>query len=227
MGRRSRSWAFPALRSTSGSKGAGSIVLRDWNLGSNAFVAQDGVHGVYPGSSGTAGARVGVQVVPRLAIEGEIEWVGLPNALDSSQGLTYGLNVPFHILKGDWTPIVEAGFGAYQVISGKLGAAVEARGHLGIGVRGKLSDRIGSAPKCATSSPAASTADPPTTWKRSSGSTSRYGAIADCAGLRRRDLVGLAPSWTLRGRDQRNRFMMKNAGTTITKRSAQMSFRQS
>jgi len=125
-----------------GVQGAGNVALREWNLGSNAFISRDGAHGIHPGTSALAGARVGVQVLPRLAVEGEFHWIGLPNQVDTSQGLTYGANVVFNVLKSNWTPIVEAGFGAYQVVSGKLGSDVSPRVHVGIGLRGKLTDSL-------------------------------------------------------------------------------------
>jgi hypothetical protein len=117
--------------------GGGNVALRDWNLGSNAFRAQNGTTRVSPGSSGMAGVRVGFQATPRVAIETEIQWIGLPNALDTSQGITYGANLLYHLLPGRWVPVLEGGAGVYQVVSGKLGADLSGRGHLGLGFRGR------------------------------------------------------------------------------------------
>jgi hypothetical protein len=124
-----------------GLDGAGNVPLRSWHLGSNSFVSQDGSRGIYPSASPMAGLHVGYRIIPRLAVEGEIYWLGLPNQLDSgSQGLSYDANVLFSILKGKWTPTVEGGLGAYQVVAGELGSDVSMRGHLGAGLRGPLTD---------------------------------------------------------------------------------------
>ena len=124
-----------------GLDGAGNVALRNWHLGSNSYVSRDGSRGIYPGSSPMAGLRVGYRIIPRLAVEGEVYWIGLPNQLDgSSQGVTYDANVLFSILKGKWTPTVEGGLGAYQVVAGGLGSDVTLRGHLGVGLRGRITD---------------------------------------------------------------------------------------
>ena len=70
--------------------------------------------------------------------------MGLPNQLDS--GLGHGLstdgNVLFHILAGAWTPVVELGAGSYEVLSSKLGKDADLRLHAGIGLRGKINERL-------------------------------------------------------------------------------------
>lgn len=134
--------APPVAESSSlyaGLEGAGNVPLRSWHLGSNSFVSQDGTRGVHPGASPMAGVRVGYRIVPRFAVEGELCWLGLPNQLDSSsQGLSYDANALFSIFRGKWTPTVEGGVGAYQVVAGELGTDVSFRGHLGAGLRGPL-----------------------------------------------------------------------------------------
>jgi hypothetical protein len=126
---------FPALGLYVGVAGGGNITLVEWNLGNDT-------HGAYPTSSAMAGVRVGLQVLPRLALEGGASWVGLPNRLDD--GLGHGLstegNVLFHVLPGKWTPIVEAGAGTYEVLSSKLGKDADLRLHGGVGLRGALND---------------------------------------------------------------------------------------
>ncbi len=117
--------------------GGGNLALRDWKLGSNAFRSQNG-GGITPKSSGMVGLRVGLQISPRFAAEVEVAWIALPNALDTSHGLVYDANLVYHLMPTRWTPVLEAGVGAYQVISGSLGTDVAPRGHLGVGVRGKV-----------------------------------------------------------------------------------------
>ena len=128
---------FPARGIYGGVAGGGNLTLVEWNLGTDT-------KGAYPTSSATAGVRVGVQLVPRLAIEGEARWVGLPNRLDDGlgHGLATDVNVLFHVLAGKWTPIVEAGAGSYEVLSSKLGADADLRLHAGVGVRGQLLKRL-------------------------------------------------------------------------------------
>jgi hypothetical protein len=137
---------FPSRAFYVGVQGGGNLVLRSWDLGANAFVSQGGrvssvtrkTASIYPGSSGMGGLRVGLQVVPRFAVEAEVQALALPNPLDTSIGLTYDVNGVVNILKGRWTPVVEGGIGEYQVISGNLGEAVDLRGHLGLGLRGRV-----------------------------------------------------------------------------------------
>jgi hypothetical protein len=112
--------------------------LRDWDLGANAVVAQNGTARITPGSAEMAGLRVGLQLTPRVAIETEAQWMALPNSLDTSQGLSYGVSALWHVMRTEWTPIVEGGAGIYQVISGSLGTDLSARADLGVGVRGRL-----------------------------------------------------------------------------------------
>jgi hypothetical protein len=121
-----------------GAEGAGNIALRDWNLGSNSYVSQDGTRGAHPGSSGMAGVRVGLRIVPRFSVEGEFAFMELPNSLGSSSGVTYDLNAVYAFLTGRWTPVVEGGVGVYQVVSGKLGSDQDVRVHLGVGARVKI-----------------------------------------------------------------------------------------
>lgn len=128
---------FPARGIYAGVAGGGNLTLVEWNLGTDT-------KGAYPTSSGTAGVRVGVQLIPRLAVEGEARWVGLPNRLDDGlgHGLATDVNVLFHVLAGKWTPIVEAGAGTYEVLSSKLGKDADLRLHAGVGVRGQISKRL-------------------------------------------------------------------------------------
>jgi PEGA domain/Tetratricopeptide repeat len=133
---------FPNRTLYLGLLGGGNITLSDWRFGGSAFKAQNGSTRFAPGSSGVGGIRAGFQISSRFALETEIAWMGLPNEKDFSHALSYDLNLLFHILTGKWTPFVEVGGGVYQVIAGNLGSDVSPRGHLGLGVRGRISKAI-------------------------------------------------------------------------------------
>ena len=126
---------FPERGIYLGLVGGANLTLVEWNLGTDT-------KGAYPKSSATGGLRVGVQLIPRLAIEGEAQWIGLPNRLEGGlgHGLATDVNALFHILKGKWTPVVEAGAGTYQVLSSALGADADLRLHAGVGLRGALNN---------------------------------------------------------------------------------------
>jgi hypothetical protein len=123
--------------------GAGHMVLRPWDLGSNAFISQDGSNRVTPTSSGMGGLRIGYELHPSWDLEGELAYVALPNRLGSSTGLAFGVNGVFEVM-GDqsWSPLIEAGAGAYQVVAGPLGSNTDFRAHFGLGVRAHLADWI-------------------------------------------------------------------------------------
>lgn len=133
---------YEAGRLYIGVQGSGNVVLRNWDLGQNAFIAQSGMSGVHPSSSALAGARIGYQFMRRAAIEADVNWIGLPNELDMSSGMAYTVSGVYHLLNGKWAPIVEAGFGAYQVVSGQLGSNTDFRAHIGAGLRGKIHERF-------------------------------------------------------------------------------------
>lgn len=130
--------AFPRRALYFDAIGGGNITLRDWRFGANAFQAQSGRARFTPSSSAMAGARVGFQVTPRFAVETEAFWMSLPNELDTSHGLSYGINAVYHLLPTRVTPVVEGGVGIYQVLTGDLGADLSPRGHLGVGLRARV-----------------------------------------------------------------------------------------
>jgi len=141
-----RGFKAPALYL--GVEGGANLVLANWNLGQNAFVAQSGTKNT-PGTSGMAGLRIGAQVLPRLALEAEVHWLGLPSTYPFAMGLSYDANAVFHVFRGGWTPVVEGGLGVYQVVSApkasngtNLGTGEAFRGHLGIGYLARLNDRF-------------------------------------------------------------------------------------
>jgi hypothetical protein len=118
--------------------GGANLALRDWKLGANSFRAQDGSSRLTPTSSGVASVLLGFQATARFAAEMEIMGILLPNTLDTSKALSWNANLLFHVLPTRWTPIVEAGGGFYQVVAGKLGSDWSPRGHLGLGLRGRV-----------------------------------------------------------------------------------------
>lgn len=117
--------------------GGANITAVEWNLGTDT-------KGQYPISSATAGARVGLQLGRRVAVEGEARWVGLPNRLDDGvgQGFTAVANGLYHLLPGRFTPVLEAGVGSYHVLRSDLGRDADLRLHAGLGVRGVLFDAL-------------------------------------------------------------------------------------
>jgi outer membrane protein OmpA-like peptidoglycan-associated protein len=125
---------FPGRALYVGVFGGGTIRLRDWDLGANA-----GTDGLQPNHSGMVGLRVGFHVLSRLALEAGLAVLPMTSSLgESNTVLTYGLDVIFHVLKTNWTPVVEAGFGAYHAVSGDLGTDSDPRVHFGVGLRGLL-----------------------------------------------------------------------------------------
>ncbi len=122
--------------------GGANLTLRDWRLGANSFRAQDGSSRLTPSSSGVASVLLGFQASARFAAEMELMGLALPNTLDTSKALSWNANLLFHVLPTRWTPIVEAGGGFYQVVAGKLGSDWSPRGHLGLGLRGRLGKSI-------------------------------------------------------------------------------------
>lgn len=115
--------------------GGANVPFVEWNIGTNGRAA-------YPTASASGGLRVGAQLGRRVGIEGEAQWIGLPNRLDD--GLGHGLatsgNALFHVLPGRWTPVVEAGAGTYQVLASDLGRDIDLRVHAGAGIRGIVGD---------------------------------------------------------------------------------------
>lgn len=130
--------AFPRRALYFEALGGGNITLRDWRFGANSFRSQGGQARYSPTSSAMAGARVGFQVTPRFAVETEAFWMSLPNELDTSHGLSYGINAVYHLLPTRVTPVVEGGVGIYQVLTGNLGADLSPRAHLGVGLRARV-----------------------------------------------------------------------------------------
>mgnify|MGYP000887921598 CR=1 FL=1 len=129
---------FPAPAVYIGLYGGGNLVLRDWDLGDTARTSGFPTHG------GLGGLRIGAHVLSRLAIEAEVAYLPLSatGGGDLNHALAYDVELVFHILKGNWTPTVEAGFGGYTNLAGNLGSDTDPRGHVGIGLRGLLTKQI-------------------------------------------------------------------------------------
>jgi outer membrane protein OmpA-like peptidoglycan-associated protein len=133
--------------------GGENLVLRDWDLGGNAHQAgtQQMPFGpgpgrdsattsdLLPGHSLVGGLRLGVQVMPRLSIEGEVALLPISStARGSNTALFWDVNVLIHLLRSSWTPVIEFGAGAYHNLSGDLGKDMDPRIHVGLGLRGLL-----------------------------------------------------------------------------------------
>src|SRR4051812_32978969 len=63
---------FPAQAVYIGLYGGGNLVLRDWDLG-----AETRPQSLFPTHGGLGGLRLGVHVIPRLAIEAEVAYLPL------------------------------------------------------------------------------------------------------------------------------------------------------
>jgi outer membrane protein OmpA-like peptidoglycan-associated protein len=125
---------FPDFAFYLGINGGGNFVLRDWDLRNEHTPTTN-----TPGTSGVVGFRLGVQMVSWIALEGEFEWLPLTSSTgDRNHVMTYDLNILFHLMRTNWAPIVEAGVGVYNSVSGDLGTDLDPRFHLGVGVRGLL-----------------------------------------------------------------------------------------
>ena len=121
-----------------GAFGGGQIVTRNWELGSHAHEG-----GLLPTSAGQFGLRVGVALPFRLAAEAELGYLPISSNADGlNHALHYDLNVTHRFFDGRWSPVDEAGFGAYHALSGDLGSDFDPRLHIGAGVRAVVNDRI-------------------------------------------------------------------------------------
>jgi outer membrane protein OmpA-like peptidoglycan-associated protein len=128
---------YPAIAPYVGAYGGAVIPLKDWDLGVEKPAAAPNL----PKASGMLGARVGLQIVRPLAIEGEFAWIPLRvDRGDTNTAVAYNANVLVHLLSSDWTPYLLAGVGAYQnltrVRDGGLGRDWDQRAHAGLGLRG-------------------------------------------------------------------------------------------
>lgn len=123
---------FPSPAVYVGVFGGGHLRIRDWDLG-------DHVRGIPDGRwAGDVGLRLGVHVLPQLALEVELGYVPLGHRDSTNHVLAYDIELLYHFLKTDWSPFVSAGFGAYSNLSDHLGKDTDPRGHIGIGVRGMV-----------------------------------------------------------------------------------------
>jgi len=94
-----------------------------------------------PELGGLIGARVGFHITWWMAAE--IGFMVNPFG-DSSDGSNLGLSISgdllFHLIKGDWVPVLDVGAGADIITSGDLGTDADYNLHWGLGVRGMVLD---------------------------------------------------------------------------------------
>jgi outer membrane protein OmpA-like peptidoglycan-associated protein len=121
---------FPSPSLYIGVDGGAMFRLRGWDLGDSTTQ--------YPGGKGEGqvGLRLGMHLLPQLALEGELAYVPLLHRGDRNTLLAYDLNLLFHFMKGNWSPTAAIGFGAYSTVKGNLGKDTDPRLHVGLGVRG-------------------------------------------------------------------------------------------
>ena len=110
--------------------GGGNIVTGDWDL------REDINEPASPTSSGLVGAHIGGQLAPWLALEAALGLLPLKSTEDESNvALNYNVDALFHLTEGMWVPFIDVGLGAYQNLSGDLGADTDYQLHWGIGLR--------------------------------------------------------------------------------------------
>jgi outer membrane protein OmpA-like peptidoglycan-associated protein len=131
--------------------GGGNLVFRDWDLGANdhqvgytrlpvgPLPEPSATTALLPTHSALVGGRLGFQFTPHLALEGEVAYLPMKStAGGDNQGLAWDVNLLVHLLTSDWTPVLEAGGGAYHNLGGDLGVDADPRLHVGVGVRGMI-----------------------------------------------------------------------------------------
>ncbi len=125
---------FPSPAVYLGVYGGGNFRLKDWDLGTGLERTSQSSQ---PGrATGEAGLRLGVHVLPQLALEAEVGCIPVKYRGEYNSLLAYDLNLLFHILKGNWSPVLEAGFGGQTSLHGNLALDTDPRAHFGVGVRG-------------------------------------------------------------------------------------------
>ncbi len=111
----------------------GHVVTGNWDLYKIG-------NGRVTGSSGAQiGLRGGLHATWWLA--GEFGLSLLPTSAgddDSSTAMSWTFDALFHVMKGDWVPMVDVGAGFYHSFSGELGDDADYHIHYGIGLRGML-----------------------------------------------------------------------------------------
>ena len=99
-----------------------------------------------PASSELIGARIAYVVLPRLAVEGEIDIIPTKDDVLGDKAMVYGLgtHLRFDFLTGRVKPFVVAGFGAniLRTSSPQMQNDVDQAYHWGLGVRFAASERI-------------------------------------------------------------------------------------
>jgi len=132
---------FPNLAPYLGIHGGASVRLREWDLGDKRNTPSDDAEAIL-------GLRLGLELVWRFAAE--IEVGGLPEVTrDDGDKVTvttkgtvtaYDFQLLYRLMAGRWSPVVEAGGGAYHSISQSAGREMDPRGHVGVGLRALASD---------------------------------------------------------------------------------------
>ncbi len=121
---------FPSPAVYVGVYGGTHIRMTDWDLGNHANGIPEDRFG------GDLGLRLGVHILPQLALEAELAYVPLDQRGTTNHVLAYDLELLFHFLKGNWSPFIAAGFGGYSNLSSHMGKDTDPRGLIGLGVRG-------------------------------------------------------------------------------------------
>ncbi|MGC4122514.1 MAG: thrombospondin type 3 repeat-containing protein [Myxococcales bacterium] len=119
-----------------GLTGGATLPTRSWDLGTNVVRGQ-----LEPTNSMQFGLRLGFQLTSQLAFEVGAQYLAL-QALENrgNGGMVYHGDVLFHFLKGDFSPFIIGGAGAYHSLENPLGEDVDYQIHLGLGVRAMVND---------------------------------------------------------------------------------------
>ncbi|HEY3450571.1 MAG TPA: OmpA family protein [Myxococcales bacterium] len=114
-----------------GLTGGATLPLRSWDLGANVIQNQ-----FEATNSMQVGLRVGFQLTSQLAFEVGAQYLAL-QLLESraSPGFVYHGDVLYHFMKGDFSPFIIGGAGAYHSLENPLGSDVDYQLHLGLGLR--------------------------------------------------------------------------------------------
>jgi outer membrane protein OmpA-like peptidoglycan-associated protein len=122
---------FPSPAVYIGVFGGGHFRLADWDVGNQS------AQYVSDRAFGQGGLRLGVHVLPQLALEAEVSYIALTHHDSRNDMLSYDLNLLYHFLKKNWSPVIEVGGGGLSNLRGNLGKdTIDPRIHVGLGVRG-------------------------------------------------------------------------------------------
>jgi len=110
----------------------------------NEWFLQDPAVEKKPGSAGLFGLRLGYMLKSWLGAEGNAEVMAYKSKPEGNINLTlaYTADLLFNLKRGNWVPYVIAGAGAYQHLSGDLGADMDWQLQWGVGIRAMANSTV-------------------------------------------------------------------------------------